>query len=191
MSDDQYAMMMGEWDGVIPDCKEELKNFTEEVIKEDFKWVSKCRCEYLVGKLLKTYREAFSWLIGWSEYQWLNELITENVNSLMKKAEKIEKEINLYQNPVSINYDNQITDLDIERARSVDCSLLLEVKTIKSGKNWAACPFHHDTHPSLLCYPEGRGFYCFACKTGGDAIDLVMKLYNYSFKESVEFLRRY
>lgn len=32
------------------------------------------------------------------------------------------------------------------------------------------CPFHQDKHPSLKIYPNGKGFYCFTCGTGGDQI---------------------
>lgn len=32
------------------------------------------------------------------------------------------------------------------------------------------CPFHQDKNPSLKIYPDGKGFYCFACGTGGDQI---------------------
>ncbi len=37
-------------------------------------------------------------------------------------------------------------------------------------KGLCLCPFHHDTNPSLRIYPNGKGFYCFTCGTGGDQI---------------------
>ena len=37
-------------------------------------------------------------------------------------------------------------------------------------KGLCLCPFHHDTDPSLRIYPDGKGFYCFTCGTGGDQI---------------------
>lgn len=37
-------------------------------------------------------------------------------------------------------------------------------------KGLCQCPFHHDTNPSLKIYPDGKGFYCFTCGTGGDQI---------------------
>ena len=37
-------------------------------------------------------------------------------------------------------------------------------------KGLCLCPFHHDTDPSLRIYPNGKGFYCFTCGTGGDQI---------------------
>jgi hypothetical protein len=41
------------------------------------------------------------------------------------------------------------------------------------------CPAtsHADRHPSCFVYPEpGRGFYCFACRAGGGAVDLASAL---------------
>lgn len=42
-------------------------------------------------------------------------------------------------------------------------------------KGWCICPFHKDKNPSLKIYPNGRGFYCFACGVGGDQIDFVAR----------------
>lgn len=39
-----------------------------------------------------------------------------------------------------------------------------------NGKGLCKCPFHNDTNPSLKIYPNGKGFYCFTCGTGGDQI---------------------
>lgn len=47
-------------------------------------------------------------------------------------------------------------------------------------RGWCRCPFHNDSHPSLLLYPDGRGFYCFSCGVGGDAITFVARLENVS-----------
>jgi len=40
-------------------------------------------------------------------------------------------------------------------------------------KGLCLCPFHNDNKPSLKIYPNGRGFYCFSCGTGGDLIKFV------------------
>lgn len=39
------------------------------------------------------------------------------------------------------------------------------------------CPFHNDKHPSMKLYPHNRGYYCWACGSGGDVITFVSKLY--------------
>ncbi|WP_349947315.1 CHC2 zinc finger domain-containing protein [Lacrimispora sp. BS-2] len=37
-------------------------------------------------------------------------------------------------------------------------------------KGLCLCPFHQDKDPSMKIYPNGKGFYCFTCGTGGDQI---------------------
>ena len=37
-------------------------------------------------------------------------------------------------------------------------------------KGLCLCPFHNDKNPSLKIYPNGKGFYCFTCGSGGDQI---------------------
>lgn len=49
---------------------------------------------------------------------------------------------------------------------------------LKMGpKGICLCPFHTDKNPSLKLYPDGKGFYCFACGAGGDQINLVARYY--------------
>lgn len=42
-------------------------------------------------------------------------------------------------------------------------------------KGYCLCPFHQDKNPSLKIYPNGKGFYCFTCGTGGDQITFAAK----------------
>jgi hypothetical protein len=35
------------------------------------------------------------------------------------------------------------------------------------------CPFHKEDTPSLVVYPDDRGFFCFGCNEWGDALNLV------------------
>lgn len=44
---------------------------------------------------------------------------------------------------------------------------------LKVVKGLCLCPFHHDRKPSMRIYPNGKGYYCFACGAGGDQIKLV------------------
>ena len=46
---------------------------------------------------------------------------------------------------------------------------------------YICCPFHGDNTPSLKIYSDNRGWYCFGCNRGGDAIDFVRSLYNLDF----------
>lgn len=55
-------------------------------------------------------------------------------------------------------------------------------------KGWCRCPFHNDGHPSMLLYPDGRGFYCFSCGAGGDVISFVARLENVSNAKAAKML---
>ncbi|MPZ48928.1 MAG: hypothetical protein GEU75_06405 [Dehalococcoidia bacterium] len=50
------------------------------------------------------------------------------------------------------------------------------------------CPFHKDTHPSLVVYPQTRSFFCFACGASGDVIDFVRRLDGLGFRAAIERL---
>lgn len=55
----------------------------------------------------------------------------------------------------------------------------------RGGKYWARCPFHSERTPSFAIYPDGRGWYCFACHRGGDAAALYQQLYNVPIREAL------
>jgi len=50
------------------------------------------------------------------------------------------------------------------------------------------CPFHRDTRPSLVVYPDTRSFFCFGCRASGDVIDFVRRACGLSFREAVDQL---
>jgi len=59
----------------------------------------------------------------------------------------------------------------------------------KSGKCYKSlCPFHHDTNPSFVVYPDTSRFMCFGCGEKGDAIDFIKKLKGFSFKDALAYL---
>jgi len=63
------------------------------------------------------------------------------------------------------------------------------VELRRSGRRLAGrCPFHADSAPSLVVYPETGSYFCFGCNTGGDVIDFVGRLHRTGFKETVERL---
>ncbi|AXR64083.1 CHC2 zinc finger domain-containing protein [Leptospira mayottensis] len=61
------------------------------------------------------------------------------------------------------------------------------------GTNWVArCPFHDDRTPSFIVTPVKNLWHCMgACKTGGSAIDFVMKREGLGFNEAVEVLLKF
>ena len=60
----------------------------------------------------------------------------------------------------------------------------------KAGRNYKGlCPFHADTSPSFIVFPEGQRWHCFgACGTGGDIFTFLMKRENLDFSEALRLL---
>ena len=59
----------------------------------------------------------------------------------------------------------------------------------RAGSNLVGlCPFHNEKSPSFTVFPATRGFYCFGCGAGGDAITFVMKAENLDYIGAVEHL---
>ena len=52
------------------------------------------------------------------------------------------------------------------------------------------CPFHKEDTPSFAIYPENNTWYCFACSTGGDAINFYMQKTGYNFVQAIEELNK-
>lgn len=170
--------------------KFQTKDFIKEIVAEDPDWVADRRVEYLREKVAPLNKEIEFWEIKKKLYGgWFGKCIGNVcINKFEKQKKKLEKEISLYLNPVRIEYKENINDDDIEKARTADCGQFLDVRKVSGNRSWAICPLHNDKHPSLLCYPDGNGWYCFSCNVGGDAITLVEKLYNLNFWEAVKFI---
>jgi DNA primase len=60
----------------------------------------------------------------------------------------------------------------------------------KAGRNFKGlCPFHADTAPSFIVFPDGQRWYCFgACATGGDIFTFLMRRENMDFAEALRVL---
>lgn len=78
-----------------------------------------------------------------------------------------------------------------EDARQVPIVSVLErmgIQVRKSGGNFVAlCPLHAEKTPSFTIFPDNR-YHCFGCGSGGDVIDLTMKLRGVGFIAAVEIL---
>jgi DNA primase len=48
----------------------------------------------------------------------------------------------------------------------------------RGGSLWACCPLHGEKTPSMKFYEGDRGWVCFACHKGGDAVKLYEELYH-------------
>ena len=60
---------------------------------------------------------------------------------------------------------------------------------MRSGERWCfSCPFHRDDTPSLTAYPGERGWYCFSCQRGGDAVRFVMEMQSIGAVEALRLV---
>lgn len=63
------------------------------------------------------------------------------------------------------------------------------LQPIRGGQEFVGlCPFHADHTPSMRVYPDRQSFRCWACQTGGDCFEFVMRRENVSFREALELL---
>ena len=77
--------------------------------------------------------------------------------------------------------------------RSTDLVALVSeavtLQPVRGGHEYVGlCLFHTDHSPSMRVYPERQTFKCWACNTGGDCFDFVMKRENVGFREALEML---
>jgi DNA primase len=56
----------------------------------------------------------------------------------------------------------------------------------KADYSIGCCPIHEDNNPSFVVYNDSEYYHCWACDpTGGDVIQLYMKVYDCSFADAV------
>lgn len=56
----------------------------------------------------------------------------------------------------------------------------------KADYSIGCCPIHEDTNPSFVVYNDSEYYHCWACDpTGGDVIQLYMKIYDCTFADAV------
>ena len=130
-------------------------------------------------------------------YDDFNEWFLLEVIKGFYKPDKIEKQIKRNISILRIintpKDNTQITDDMIQQAREVPIVKLYDFQKIKSGHTRfnACCPFHNEKTGSFFIYPNNT-FYCFgACKKGGDSIEFICQLHEFSFIEAVRYLLKY
>lgn len=63
------------------------------------------------------------------------------------------------------------------------------IKLQKSGRYFKAlCPFHNESTPSFVVYPETESFYCFGCNVGGGIVHFVAQYLNIPVKTAQELI---
>lgn len=67
---------------------------------------------------------------------------------------------------------------------------LLGVDFKKEGALYKiCCPFHHDTHPSLVVYPQDRGYCCYPCARTGSWQELYKEIKGCDWQEAYDVLQ--
>lgn len=178
------------------------REFIKEMTSEDPEWVKERRLEYLNGLLAekrikwkfwnekvkiffkslnsdstKLVKEHFCWLIEGIEIK--------GRDSIKKEAEKILKEIKMWNNPpTEWKPEKENMEEMIIEAKQVPVESLIQFN--KAG--FALCLWHDEKSPSLKWWKKENAAHCFGCNKTFDSISIVRQLYNYNFKEAVLFL---
>lgn len=175
---------------VVPEVKKKLREFTEEVKEIELEFVKNRRLEYLgneIKQLEKETKEIFE-LFKKNGFSFFGDVILK----VFRYSEKVKKIKRFQFEYRSIKFNKGSTqsfpEEYIEMARNADCAQFLDIKKRVGGKAWTNCPFHNEKTPSFCCYEDGKGFFCYGCGVGGDAITLVRKLHNMGFREAVNFI---
>lgn len=166
-----------------------LQDFKKEIEQENPGWIKSRKKSYLRGQMFCYLGHLIPF------FQWYNEAtergalyIIKAIISIFAQYEKWEKKLKRakleYDSLSSHNYHikGRLTQDMIEMAKEYPINQIIEV----NKKNFALCPFHQDTHPSLYC--KNNFYHCFSCGASGSTIDLYMKLHNVDFKQAVKFL---
>lgn len=123
--------------------------------------------------------------------QW-NQIRTNSQRDTMsEQLRRLEREREIV---LADKYKRTSTIIETDEIRQADClELLIRIKPeTKShgGRASICCPFHEEKTPSCTVYGgRGKGFYCFGCGKGGDAITLVQQLKSFNFRQACEYIQ--
>jgi len=79
-----------------------------------------------------------------------------------------------------------MNDLDLERIRNIPITTILGIR--HTGRRQSViCPFHGDTDPSMVLYPDGS-YHCYGCtRHGFNSIDFILES-GCTFSEAIKEL---
>ena len=110
----------------------------------------------------------------------------------VKNKEKLKEIIKQANSNDDLNHldVSAITNMeDLEQLRNIPISRILGLPE-KDRRFSIRCPFHADTDPSMVIYPD-NSFHCFGCGAhGSNSIDFVMKS-GCSFQEAIKELKEF
>ena len=87
------------------------------------------------------------------------------------------------------NWLKMLTASDIQKLRDLPIERVAERLGLSVSRGRARCPFHDDSHPSLMFRRGKNSYRCFVCGAHGSGpIDLVMRYLGKSFVEACHWL---
>jgi len=181
---EQYNNFLQEpsFEDIIQILQDFPKNFAEELLERNITYWLKRKHE-LKSQIKKSIKKVISLpseqkklylgiIAGYFKPEF--DLIFRNLRRLYQLKLILEGK----KNPFFI-LKKSIRNLSIvEVAEKLGFTLKREGKIYKT-----LCPFHNDSKPSLALYPETNTYYCFSCGAYGDALNLLIKVRNCSFKK--------
>jgi hypothetical protein len=138
----------------------------------------------------KKFWRRVPWSEKWLADEALKELIEEE-NLINKKLRGYAFKLILIRNlkagrAVDKSFQKQ---LDIGAAKAVPIETFFTGKLSKRGQRAIGlCPFHPEKTPSFTIYLLQNTYWCYACNTGGDVIEFVMKQQKLPFVDAVKFI---
>ncbi|PJE51574.1 MAG: hypothetical protein COV29_00235 [Candidatus Yanofskybacteria bacterium CG10_big_fil_rev_8_21_14_0_10_36_16] len=123
--------------------------------------------------------ERFFWT-EWLKTKYLGE-ITEIVNDIKKFKRMM---------AISNNRGRALrSEESLQKALAVPIASAIRIKLRKLGNKLVGlCPLHNESNPSFYIYTDTNSFYCYGCGKGGNVINLVRFLHDYTFPEAIKYL---
>jgi hypothetical protein len=115
----------------------------------------------------------------------------QKLRELLREAQRIER----LQCPPDPLHPREDLTPRFRAAKYVDLVGIAETFGLaprKRGSHYLlSCPFHDgDREPSLTIYPPGRGWHCFGCGKGGDAVAFVAELRRCGAVEALRWIEQ-
>lgn len=173
--------------GLFPETKEIISQKIKES-KLEMKSILKIANEMyeLIGVKVKDKFSNWFWK---TTVNWIYGVKSPRYLEIKKHMKMLYGQIDLFNNH-SKNTSGKILDETKQKALSVPIETLVpeSTKLRRSGSNLVGlCCFHQEKHPSFYIYTNNR-FHCFGCGASGDVIDFIKRLYNFSFRETINYL---
>lgn len=162
----------------IKQTKGQINEWIKGMAREKPEWMKNRRMEYLFKEGLRLVETQMIFIA----FNTVDDLTERGIR-------RIVYEMNQWIKPEDIR-PSRINDHDIEMANNVGVEQFVPIHGRRNfgGRQYTICPFHDDTHPSLVIYPAGKGYHCFVCTAHGSTIDFVMKTMEMKFVEAVKFI---